>query len=243
MADQPFSFASLVKPGEGSTQALKRHLEVARARERRAMRPTWVYGGIADFLSQHGTFFTGRELPDTLEHLRGPMQECHANALEAAEADPSLRYFTGLYMVSGAAADHSWCVDANGGLVEVTLPNAAMRGRTPVTSKTMHGPVAPMLTPPYWAYVGVEFDTAFVRAHKDTRGLPLLDPYENSDGPHLHGCYLRSEEAPMWAQPYTKSGFVVPTVPILCEDCEGWGDDVSRDDDTCQRCGGSGVEP
>lgn len=231
MSDGSFSFASLVKPGEGSRRALANHLKVCSPREKG--RPHWRYSGACAFLLEHGTYFNGRELPAELEHLRGSFRQCHLNALAAAEADTTLRYFTGIYMVSGAACHHSWCVDKLDQLVEVTLPNATMRGENPVTAKTPGGYAAPMLTPAHWAYVGVEYDTAFVRLHQGERGLPILNPYNQGEDGEL-GCYLRSEDAPMWALPYEKSGFPVPPAPDPCLDCFGWG---------CGACNDTGIAP
>lgn len=230
-----FSFASLVKPGEGAMRALRQHLEARQARDVKGKMPHWVYSGPSDLLVKHGTFFTGRELPDQWEHLRGPEQNCHENALAAAEAEPSLRYFTGLYLISGAPNPHSWCVDADGGLLELTIPGADRRGERPMTAKVAGGARSPMLTPPHWVYVGVEYDTAFVRAHADERGLPILDPTwtEGPDGGLELGCYLDSEDLPMLATPYSPSGFTIPPQPDLCDRCAGWG---------CEDCNGTGIE-
>ena len=230
-----FSFASLVKPGEGATRALRNWLHARQARDAITKKP-WVYSGMADFLLQHGTFFTGRELPDKWEALRGPLENCHWNGLHAAEADPSLRYFTGLYVISGTPSTHSWCVDQDGGMVDVTVANAAMRGDRPLTTAWHGGPLAPMLFPVNWAYVGVEYRPAFIRAHGDERGLPILDPYwlEGPPGPQELGAYLHSEDPPVWTTPYNIDGFPVPPAPDLCEECEGWG---------CDDCNGTGAAP
>jgi hypothetical protein len=250
--DESFSFASLVKPGEGAKRALANHLSARAAKERETKPPHWRYGGTADFLQQHGEFFTGRELPEEWERLRGPENQCHDNALAAAVMEPSLRYFTGLYIIGHTPSQHSWCVDANGELLEFTLPNAAERGRAPViaagTRRAMDGTTTPMLTPPHWAYVGVEYTTEFASRHAEERGMPILDPHFlmfNFD--HDHGCYLHSEDPPMWLVPYDKAGFTVPPAPDLCGQCDGWGtafNDADNDaDDKCLNCGGTGAEP
>lgn len=231
-----FSFASLIKPGEGAMRALRQYLKVRQARDAARKPSHWVYGGAADLLLKHGTFFTGLELPDKWEQLRGPMQNCHENSLRAAEADASLRYFTGLYMIAGEPDPHSWCVDGAGKLVELTLPGAGERGTHPMTAKLEGGPEAPMLTPAHWAYVGVEYDAAFVRAHLTERGLPILDPThtEGPDGGLELGCYLDSEELPMWTTRYDPGGFVIPSAPDLCTECLGWG---------CDDCNQTGIRP
>ncbi len=236
-----FSFASLMKPGEGSMRSLRMHLQACQAREVRHKKPHWVYSGACDLLLRHGRFFNGRELPGKWEHLRGPQNACHDNALAAAEADPSLRYFTGMYVIGREPCQHSWCVDRDGGLLEVTLPNAAMRGRTPVLGDHTGDPTSlPMLTPPHWSYVGVEYSTAFVREHMDTRGLPLLDPhYRDHNYSTEFGCYLPREDPPMWCLPYDKAGFAIPPAPTnICVDCIGQGEDEDGDD--CLPCGGKG---
>ncbi len=229
-----FSFASLIKPGEGATMALKRHLHACQARDAARKKPNWIYGGACDLLLQHGTFFTGRELDATWEHLRGPKTRCHDNSLEAAEADRTLRYFTGLYVVAGDPCPHSWCVDADGELVEVTLPNATMRGERPMTARKRGGSQRPMLTPAHWAYVGVEYDVDFIRAHSNERGLPILDPFYDQNPTGELGCYLHSEDPPMWSTPYSPSGFTIIPAPDLCHECMGWG---------CGDCGETGVRP
>ncbi len=231
-----FSFAKLVKPGEGALRALRHHLEARQARDARSKKPHWTYSGMCDLLLQHGTFFTGRELPAKWEPLRGPLEHCHENSLLGAEADSSLRYFTGLYMVSSQPCTHSWCVDADGGLVDLTVANADMRGDRPMSAAWHGGPTSPMLLPGNWAYVGVEYEASFVRAHRDERGLPILDPYnqEGPPGPAQLGAFLQSEDAPVFALAYRPSGFPFPPCPVLCDECDGWG---------CGTCGNTGIEP
>lgn len=229
-----FSFASLVKPGEGATRALRNHLQARQARDARMKKPHWVYSGLADLLLQHGTFFTGRELDAKWEHLRGPQKQCHTNALAAAESEATLRYFTGLYIIAGEPCSHSWCVDADGALLELTFPGAEERGTNPMAGTI--GNARPALTPPHWAYVGVEYSTEFAVAHRGGRGLPILDPHGDNTKlePGELGCYLHSEELPMWATPYSRDGFPVPPRPTLCQGCLGWG---------CEDCNDTGAEP
>ncbi len=245
MAEPEFSFASLIKPGEGAMQALRSHLRVTSEREHKNKPADWRYAGVADFLEQHGTFSLGRELPDQWEHLRRPQAQCHDNALAAAEADPTLRYFTGLYVINREPTSHSWCVDANGELLEFTLPNAAARGRTPVVAldRSMAPTSIPMLSPPHWGYVGVEYETAFVREHADTRGMPLLDPYfKDHNFDDQLGCYLPKETPPMWVLPYHKAGFPVPPAPEVCTDCLGRAENPWTGED-CVPCGAKGWLP
>lgn len=161
-------FGDMLKPGDAARIALRKELEVRKAN----WRFHTVYKGQGDLLLRHGTFFGGRELPDYWEHLRGERNKCHMNALAAVQQDSSLRYFTGLYQVGRVATDHSWAVDENGEVVEVTFPDR----EDPAGTMLLDGHAIPWLPPAHWAYVGVELCREMVEWLVDYQGLPVWEP-------------------------------------------------------------------
>lgn len=226
-----FSFASLIPAGSGSRSALQRQVELNRDREQARPRKGYRYHGANDLLAAHGTYFNGRELPDKWRDLIGPEQRCHVNASNAALATPELRYFTGFYMCGGTALHHSWCVDEDGGVVELTLRDTKSNEETGTPRNTwvfraVDGGMGriPWVPPVHWAYVGVEYDAAFAVKHGEIRGLPILDPV-----PML---YRASEELPMFKAQYTPLGFEITEPPeILAREHGGWGEDDEDDED------------
>lgn len=213
-----FSFRSLVPPGVGAERAMGRTLGIWLSREVPLKRPHWVYAGVADLLLQHGTFFGGRDLPERWDHVRGPGGHCHHNSLDAAEAEPELRYYTGLYMVGRMAQPHSWCVDGDGLVCELTFPDQRLIDADGGPNGSLVDEFGrqtgiPWLPPSTWSYVGVEYSVAFVREHGDVRGLPLLDPLSERTFPFGLGCYEPDEDLPMWATPYSIDGWPVPPKP------------------------------
>lgn len=229
-----FKFSDLVKPGAGSRQVLERELTARREREQQRRKPGYRYGGAADLVLAHGEWFTGRELPDQYRHLIGSMTMCHRNTLNACLSDPALRYFTGFYMAGTEVHEHSWVVAPDGGVLELTLADtkamqetglppsqwtmAARRGASPV----------PWLPPERRAYVGVEYDPAFIAEFNDKRGLPVLVP--NGYPP----IYYYGEELPMFKLQYDKAGFEVTEpddelVQAARDDGQDWLDDEDYD--------------
>lgn len=150
-------FGTLGNPAERSKGILRKALE---ARRDRWPHTGYLYRSGADLLLQHGTFFSGRELPD--HSLKGTPNACFQNALERAEADATLRYFEGVYATGyGGFVPHAWCVDPAGNLLEVTMPTdpATVALGTDIVTGMKLMPVET------WAYWGVEFATAFVPAY------------------------------------------------------------------------------
>jgi hypothetical protein len=193
-----FKFADLIKPGEGAKAALEK--EVARQAELEKFTPGQWYGGQAEMLKAHGTYFRGRVLPDQYDDVKGEMTQCHVNALTACEAHPELRYFTGLYAVGISITHHSWCVDPDGEVVEVTYPTKGPEAGG-VIADHQHRPTnLGWLPPPSWAYIGLEFDASFIRAWYDRTGsLPLLYDLPPELRPFAFG------------KPYSPRGFAMPT--------------------------------
>lgn len=187
----------VLKPGQGAEMAVKREME---ARRQNWTRPGYHYRGVGDFLLQHGTFWTGREIPEQYKHLVGVMGSCYANALAAVQADSSLRYVEGVYAVIGRDFHgHAWCIDQNDQIVEVTAPtDPGTVART--NSAEDHIPFLPVER---WGYYGCAFPLAYVEAHReryeDTQGYPLFDlnPEENRRQFRL-GSDLRQQSSVGW---------------------------------------------
>lgn len=154
----------LSDPGKANTIALRRELESRR--DRWGMRPGDLYRGAGDYFLRHGTFFTGRPLPDAYVQHYGEPNQCFNNALLAAEANPDLRYFEGLYADHSSFTPHAWCVDPGGGMVELTWPTREDQGHGAyVAGGGIVG--MPIGAPERIAYVGVELHPEFVRWFSD----------------------------------------------------------------------------
>lgn len=199
------NFRDLIKPGEGAMAAMQK--EIARRAEAEKYTPGRWYGGIGEMLKAHGTYFTTASLPEQYADSQGEMTQCHTNALEACERHPELRYFTGLYAVGVTIHEHSWCVDPDGNVIEVTYPLDTKPGMR--MAEYAGGPNMPprpgslgWLPPSTWVYCGLEFDTGFVRRWYDqTTLLPLLNGH--SDVPEGLGSrpFLKG---------YKREGFAIP---------------------------------
>jgi hypothetical protein len=150
-------------------------LELRRKDARLAERfRAYHYKGSVDLLLQHGRFYPGRALPEEFARYRGRPNGCYGNALEAAKADPRLRYCEGVYTTGfGSPRSHGWCIAPDGGMLELTMPTAPEE----LTGRRAEDTHLPFLSPDHWGYFGVIFDVAFVHAHWDdqNRGLPLFD--------------------------------------------------------------------
>jgi hypothetical protein len=175
-----FSFRDLIKPGEGAAAALIRDLEARHIKESFNAKADWFYTGEAGILQMHGVTFKGQPVPDKYRDLIGPPTRCHFNALVAARDHPELRYFTGMYTVGRMVCQHSWCVDPDGGVVELTFPTEDIDPGTPVATQPGVPPERTYvwMPPEYWAYHGLEFKTSFVEALIEKHGfyLPVLEP-------------------------------------------------------------------
>jgi hypothetical protein len=207
MKEQEFSFSSLIAPGAGSRQALERQLDLIIAEERKRDWPkSWLWRGPATYLKHYGTYFTGQRLPDEYEHLRGPMSRCHINALDACQQDHSLRYFTGVYQAGTIGTEHSWAVDPQGRVLEVTLapwePGQVVN--TGIAEKNIRKPALPE---DRYAYLGVEFDLQFVERWQEVVDwLPMLD-LDPQPTPTLNGDFSMS---PLMKHNYSKAGVPLP---------------------------------
>lgn len=154
----------LIKRGDGARHAAERELH--RRVERWGNQSQFVYRGPADFILRNGRYFAPRELPAEYTHLIGPPQACFVNALEAAQADESLTYTEGVYVVTSNATAHAWCTDPDGKVVELTLPtdtetlsHAKFPHRRYDEGMTV-GEATGLIPAPLadqWAYYGVEF--------------------------------------------------------------------------------------
>jgi hypothetical protein len=238
LPDDEFSFRSLIKPGAGAKAGMEK--EVANRAAHEQMVPGQWYSGVGEMLKSHGTYFPGRELPDQYEHLVGEEEHCHMNALLACEQDPTLRYFTGWYAVNYDITHHSWCVDPDGEVVEVTYgtkqpePGTVMGSRPGGTGTPIVATRLGWMPPSTWSYVGLEFDASFVRRWYDATGLlPLLE---------LKGHTTDTIAAKPFIKPYKVSGYELPTEQEIedytlsaesawddLEPDEGWSDDDDVD--------------
>lgn len=159
-----------LKPGEGAQAALRRELE-----RRRSLwdRTGYHYRGAGDFILQNGAFYAGRELPERYLHLAGEANECFVNSVLACTQDATLTYCEGVYSTGADHfTPHAWCVDPDGGVVEVTFPTRDLERYRP----GRHFGGLSILPPPSWAYAGVLFPKLeFVAWHLDTHGGSMLD--------------------------------------------------------------------
>jgi hypothetical protein len=163
----------LPDPAERVRHTLTRDLELRRSDARASAKFSgYAYVGSADLLLQHGRFFTGRQLPEQYAHLYGEPGRCYLSALEAAQADPSLTYYEGVYAAfAGPPCSHAWCVAPDGGVVECAMVS------DPVLLAMGHrsGSETPFLPPEHWGYWGVSFTTQLVDAHLHRNSLPMFD--------------------------------------------------------------------
>lgn len=233
--EEEFTFASLIKPGEGVKLAMQRELEKRKALDdtRFKWEPGYVYSGAADLLLKHGEFFNGRQLPDKYE--RKGESRCFLNALETAEAHPGLRYFQGLYMVSGTSLAHAWCVDEEG-VIEATFWTVGQddEGRRVVIKPHGGGRGSlPWSPPEHWGYWGVEFDPAWVRdwfEHTSHMEYSVLDPRRQDEA--ARGAVPTDDW--IFRHAYTPTGirplpdYTPPAQPDFDED---WYDDESDEEE------------
>lgn len=177
----------VLKPGQGAEMAVKREMQ---ARIKKWTRTGYHYRGVGDFLLQHGVFWTGRELPDKYEALKGVPGTCYETSLAAAIADPSLRYCEGVYSLVGEDfKGHAWCIDQDGEVVELTQPT------DPETVSKAHSRRTrlPFLPVERWGYFGCVFPAEYVTAHReryyDEQGYCLFDlsAYEEGTQRELSG--------------------------------------------------------
>ncbi len=170
------SFLGGVDLSNAAQRAITADLELRRKRVTEAARFLgYYYRGGADLVLREGKYRPGRVCPEQYRHLMGPESECFTNSLQAAMADPTLRYCEG-YVTSGFGLPilHGWCVAPDDGVVELTLPTVPEERERYQTRLHL-----PFLPAERWAYYGVIFDTELVIDHSlDTRanlGLPMLD--------------------------------------------------------------------
>lgn len=148
-------FGDLLKPGDGSAFALKAELELrAKRGDDRA--------AVARFLLRRGESWQGAPTPEEYRHLRGEVQRCFNNALAAAVADSSLTYVEGVYNVGGRTAEHAWCVDPQGRIVELTFMDPDGTGGEFISRDSATGVVRPTRAE-LFAYMGVRIPTDTVQ--------------------------------------------------------------------------------
>lgn len=197
-------FDGLIKPGEGGVAAMRLELQRRRDSEyARRFDGGYVYRGGADLCLRHGQSFTGRVTPEKWRHLQGENGRCYINALDAAEADPSLRYFEGYYSWGkGHFTSHGWVVDDEG-VVELSVETWAIH------DEGVHDKSGAKILPVgVWTYWGVEFDPALIRWHMDDgpRELPMLDRTPDDARDHeavMRGMnFTQSHDFPVLKVPY-----------------------------------------
>jgi hypothetical protein len=150
----------------------------------------YLYRGAGDLLIQHGSYYTGRALPEQYRHLKGEQRECFWNSLGACEADPTLRYVEGVFSSgAGVYTTHAWCIDPAGELLDVTMPTWDL-------SRYVDGLTGMGFMPvEKWSYWGCIFDTELVRWHSDNLGMPMLD--RGAADKRFHG-YIDVDEEHDW---------------------------------------------
>lgn len=168
-------FGGILKAGDGARVAAERELH--RRVEVWGMSPAMAYRGPADFILQHGRYFPGRETPPQYEHLRGPLQHCFINTLQACQQTPELTYTEGVYLVRGVPEAHAWATDPDGLPVELTFPTdrdilAISHGgtREGYTPRMSYQPTE------HWAYYGVQFPhIGFVGDYLERFALGMIE--------------------------------------------------------------------
>lgn len=115
----------------------------------------WL-GMVADFLEAagvrslervvltHGRAWSAAPLPPAYAHARGVVKECFQNAAQLAFDEPALTYVEG-FAHRYVPTLHAWCVDSEGRVVDPTWRDELL-----ATWRDA-------------AYVGIPFDTTFVR--------------------------------------------------------------------------------
>lgn len=200
----PGLFDTIAAPAERQEAVLRKALEARRDAWQHAGKG-YLYRGGGDYLLRHGKFFSGEQLPAEYEALKGAERNCFENALRACEANPSLRYFEGVYTVgSGHYTPHAWCVTADDHLLEVTFPTdpeVLAMGRERLSRQ-------PMLSLDRWGYWGVEFDATFVLSYWTTHmeyapggvgHVGILDrPAQDTD----ENCAEWRDDWPIYSYPY-----------------------------------------
>lgn len=156
-------FDGLLKPGDAAELMIRRELE----RRRDAWTHTgYAYRGAGDYILKHGHIYRGRPLPDEYAQHQGPQQACFWNALDAAKADPDLRYCEGVYSTgNGHPTPHAWCVGPDDLLVEVTFPTRDGQWEDAFDLKGM-----PIMPPDHHIYMGVIFRPELAAWFLDTYG-------------------------------------------------------------------------
>lgn len=164
-------FLGLPSPAQRQEKILRKALEL-----RVKLWPhgdNFLYRGAGDLLLKHGKFYSGRALPDQYKPLKGEMNGCFDNALDATAADPSLRYCEGVYTTgAGHYTQHAWCLDPNGALLEMTYPTEPAL----IALATDYHTGRPVLPPEHWAYWGAVFHPDYVREVRIAQdGMNVLD--------------------------------------------------------------------
>ncbi len=167
----------------------------------------YLYRGSADLLLRHGRFYPGRTPPAQYEHLRGEQGQCFFGAMEAALADPTLRYVEGVYAPGyGFCAGHAWCVDG-GGVVELVHAASWEEGWRSAGTNLTYLPVE------HWGYWGVVFHPELVMHHLETDGLhvPMLDRNPSEIQHNRTGLDLTSgHDYPILKLPYDPDRRTLP---------------------------------
>lgn len=153
----------LLTPAQRQETAVRKGLEL-----RRQFWPHtdkgYIYRGGGDLLLQHGTFYSGRELPEEYRHLfrvDGGEGNCFRNAWHATREDPSLRYVEGVYAwAAGHFTPHAWCLDPDGQLLELTVETDPAQ----IAGAREYRTHMPMVSPDRWGYWGAVFHPDYISA-------------------------------------------------------------------------------
>lgn len=210
MSDDIFD---LLRGGKASELMVKRELERMQARFTEHWGDGFYYAGRGDFLLEHGTTYQGKvawPTPDKYKPFVGPNQWCYRNSLDAARANPELRYCEGVYMVGSTATPHAWCLTPDDEVLELTLgiddlnevPPEARRVANKATG-TSHR----MDLPETWVYIGHVFtvdqvgDFAYTQwgyaPDQSNCSIPVLD-----DGFDEDGTVWSGEPNPIFRRPW-----------------------------------------
>lgn len=157
-------FDAIPTAAERQKAVLQRALQARRSAWAHADKG-YLYLGGGDLLLRHGQFFSGEELPSQYAQYYGAEGRCFENTLDACEADPTIRYYEGVYAIgSGHYTPHAWGVTPDGHLLEFTMPTDPEM----IALGLEHRTKLPMLSVESWGYWGVEFNATFVRAYWDS---------------------------------------------------------------------------
>ena len=151
-------------PAERARASFTKDFELQRSRWQPLDDDPFVYRGGFDLVLKHGEFYMGRKLPDQYAHLFGVESACFFNALEAVQADPTLKYCEGWATTGyGEPNHHAWAIAPDGGVLDLTW-------HTDIEWSPYAAPGITTLPPDRWSYYGVILHPDLVQELLDLTG-------------------------------------------------------------------------